>query len=52
MSAFFAPEYFVSDFLNMGGYGSFIWPCYILAVLLVIGLYWHSQKKLALSEKD
>ena len=42
----------MSEFLNMGGYGAFIWPCYILAVILVGGLYWHSQKKLASSEKD
>ena len=42
----------MSEFFYMGGYASFIWPCYILAIILVVGLYWHSQKKLASSEKD
>jgi heme exporter protein D len=42
----------MSAFFAMGGYGAFVWPCYILAILLVVGLYWHSQKKLASSEKD
>ena len=34
------------DFLNMNGYGLFIWPCYILTFALVIGLYIHAQKQL------
>ena len=42
----------MSDFIAMGGYGSFIWPCYGLTTLLVLALYIHSQKKLASSEKD
>ena len=42
----------MSAFFAMGGYGAFIWPCYGLAAILVIGLYWHSQKKLASSQKD
>ena len=40
MSAFFAPEHFVSDFLNMGGYGSFIWPSYLLTTLILGVLSW------------
>ena len=42
----------MSSFFAMGGYALFIWPCYILAAIMVISLYWHSQKKLASSEKD
>ncbi|MGC6516634.1 MAG: heme exporter protein CcmD [Candidatus Puniceispirillaceae bacterium] len=34
----------------MGGYGLFIWPCYGLGLAFVIGLYWHSHKKLTQSQ--
>ncbi len=42
----------MSEFFAMGGYGGFIWPCYIITGILLVGLYWHSQKKLASSIKD
>ena len=42
----------MSAFFSMGGHGAFIWPCYIITALLVGGLFWHSQKKLASSTKD
>ena len=36
----------MSAFFDMGGYGAFVWPCYGLALLFVVGLYWHTAKKL------
>lgn len=42
----------MSAFFSMGGYAYYVWPCYILAAIFVVGLYWHAQKKLASSEKD
>lgn len=33
-------------FLDMNGYGVFIWPCYLLTAILVGGLYWHSHAAL------
>ena len=34
------------SFLEMNGYGVFIWPCYGLTFTLVIGLYIHAHRRL------
>ena len=36
----------MSEFFAMNGYGLFIWPCYGLTALLVVGLYIHTSRKL------
>ena len=28
----------MSDWLAMGGYAAFVWPCYLLAAALLIGM--------------
>lgn len=35
----------MSEFFAMGGYGVFIWPCYGLSALLIIGLASHRYKR-------
>ena len=36
----------ISNFLNMGGYGLYIWLSYAFAALSLISLYYFSVKKL------
>lgn len=36
----------MTEFLNMNGYGIFIWPCYLLTIALVVALYVHAHKQL------
>ena len=26
----------MSEFMNMGGYGSFVWPCFALAAIVLV----------------
>ena len=42
----------MAEFFNMGGYGAFIWPCYVLGMGFVIALYWHSAVKLKQSQSE
>jgi len=38
------------SFLNMGGYGGFIWPSYVMTVIALIWLFlasWHRAKTAA-----
>ncbi len=32
----------MSEFFNMGGYGAFVWPSYLLAGAMMLGLLIHS----------
>ena len=36
----------ISEFLNMGGYGLYIWLSYAFATLSLVSLYYSSVKKL------
>ena len=36
----------LGDFLHMGGYGVYVWPCYLLAAVVLIGMEWVSQRRL------
>ena len=40
------------EFLNMDGYGIFIWPSYIFALSLISYLYFRSIKQLKKLEKE
>ena len=45
----------ITSFLNMGGYGSFIWPSYAVTFLALIWLFlanWHRAKTAARHLKD
>ena len=45
----------ITSFLNMGGYGSFIWPGYAVTFLALIWLFlanWHRAKTAARHLKD
>ena len=35
----------MTDFLAMGGYGAFVWPCYALVLGGMAGLAWLSFRK-------
>lgn len=32
----------MSSFLNMGGYGLYVWPCYILTAVILAGIAFES----------
>jgi heme exporter protein D len=32
----------MAEFLDMGGYGAYIWPCYGASVLVIGALVWQS----------
>lgn len=36
----------LSEFLHMGGYGAYVWPCYLLTAAVLIGMEWISQRRL------
>ena len=35
----------MAEFLDMGGYGAYIWSVYGLAAVIMIALFWHSVQK-------
>lgn len=41
-----------SEFLHMGGYGAYIWPCYALAVGIFIALTIWARQKLHLAQQS
>ena len=34
----------MAEFFALGGYGAYIWPCYLLSVILLGWLTWHSYR--------
>jgi heme exporter protein D len=32
------------DYLAMGGYAAFVWPAYVLAAVILGGLFWQSRQ--------
>jgi heme exporter protein D len=42
----------MSEFLNMGGYGGYVWPAYGIAALVLIALVWDSLRGLRASERE
>lgn len=42
----------MSEFLNMGGYGDYVWPAYAIAAAVLIALVWHSVHALRASERE
>ena len=32
------------DYLAMGGYAAFVWPAYVLAAVILGGLFWQSRR--------
>ena len=42
----------ILDFLHMGGYGGFIWPCYAATAVVLVGLLWISTRRLHRTETD
>jgi heme exporter protein D len=32
------------DYLAMGGYAAFVWPAYVLAAVVLGGLFWQSRR--------
>ena len=41
----------MSDFLTMGGYGSYVWPAYVVAVVVMVGLLVATLRSARSSEK-
>lgn len=42
----------MNEFFEMGGHGIYIWPCYGLAFVLLVGLLLTSMKQLSQSKHD
>ncbi|MBT7769417.1 MAG: heme exporter protein CcmD [Rhodospirillales bacterium] len=40
----------MQEFLDMGGYAAFIWPCFIVSAVLLVGLLVVSQRQLRTTE--
>ena len=40
----------LSTFLDMGGYGGFVWPAYLIAAAVLIGLFAASTRSLRAAE--
>ena len=41
----------VADWLAMGGYAAFVWPCYVLAAILLVGMAAQAYARLAAAER-
>ena len=41
----------MTDFFAMGGHGAFIWPAYLIAAAVLIGLLWQSLHVLRRRER-
>lgn len=37
----------IQDYLAMGGYAAFVWPCFAVTLIVMIGLYVASKQRLA-----
>lgn len=35
----------MQEFLDMGGYAAFIWPCFIVSAVMLVGLLVASQRR-------
>ena len=42
----------LSEFLDMGGYGHFIWPSYALVAVVMVGLLIISRRELGTALRD
>jgi heme exporter protein D len=42
----------MNTFINMGGYGAFIWPSYGLSALVLIAILWQSRTRLKRSDAE
>ncbi len=42
----------LQEFLAMGGYAAFVWPCFGVTVLLLAGLFVTSKQRLARLEAE
>lgn len=42
----------MAEFLDMGGYGAYIWSVYGLAAVIMIALLWHSIQKWRQNEAE
>ncbi|WP_339716793.1 heme exporter protein CcmD [uncultured Sneathiella sp.] len=42
----------VTNFFDMGGYGLFVWPCFVLSAIVLLALYLLSFRKLKAVERE
>ena len=42
----------MAEFFSMGGYGAYVWPCYLLSVLVIGALMWTRLKSIAAARRD
>jgi heme exporter protein D len=42
----------LSAFIDMGGYGAFVWPSYGLSALVLIAVVWQSRARLKRSDAE
>ena len=41
----------IGDWLSMGGYAAFVWPCYLLAAALLIGMALQARAHLGAAKR-
>ncbi len=34
----------LQEFINMGGYGGYVWSCYGLTLVVLVGIAWSSRR--------
>ena len=44
-------DQWISQWISMGGYAAFVWPAYAVAVVVLLGLSWHSWRAHRASER-
>jgi len=42
----------IATFFDMGGYGLFVWPCFVLSALMLLALYLLSRLRLKEVERE
>ncbi|MFC4271991.1 heme exporter protein CcmD [Sneathiella chungangensis] len=42
----------MATFFDMGGYGLFIWPCFVISAIVLLALYFLSRQRLKRVERE
>lgn len=42
----------LSEFLHMGGYAPYVWSCYGLTALVLIGMEWAGRRQLQVAQEQ
>lgn len=42
----------LAEFLHMGGYAGYVWSCYGLTAVILVGIEWSAQRRLSHARKS